>query len=158
MHSLHIIRSATKICTFCLIVIQLNTCSKTNIFKKLENANLDICETVLKHQNTTICRFTETFVIFSFMECNLLFVCFYILYLISYIFTSFRNKNDILQLLQNTLYQVLHCESEYTGTLQCVQWFLELLGHTRNISNGVMEISKDVDMTQVIIPEHTVPG
>jgi hypothetical protein len=92
------------------------------------------------------------------MECNLLFVCFYILYLLSYIFTSFRNKNDILQLLQNTLYQVLHCESEYTGTLQCVQWFLELLGHTRNISNGVMEISKDVDMTQVIIPEHTVPG
>ena len=56
MHSLHIIRSSTKICTFCLIVIQLNTCSKTNIFKKLENANLDICETVLKHKNTEINR------------------------------------------------------------------------------------------------------
>ncbi|XP_071151184.1 focadhesin-like [Mytilus edulis] len=57
---------------------------------------------------------------------------------------------DVTRLLQCTLYQVLHCQSDYTGTIQCVQWFLELLGHTRNISNGVMEISKDVQMAQVL--------
>ncbi|XP_063431997.1 focadhesin-like isoform X2 [Mytilus trossulus] len=64
--------------------------------------------------------------------------------------SSSLDPGDVTRLLQCTLYQVLHCQSDYTGTIQCVQWFLELLGHTRNISNGVMEISKDVEMAQVL--------
>ena len=67
-------------------------------------------------------------------------------------FPYFRERPRILQLLQNTLYQVLQCESEFTGTIQCVHWFLELLGHSRNIANGVMEVSKDVVLSQVCKP------
>jgi len=45
---------------------------------------------------------------------------------------------------------MIHSKSEFTGVLQRIQWFIELLGHIRNIATGVITLTDDVkDLSKV---------
>ena len=46
-----------------------------------------------------------------------------------------------LMFLAQTFYR---CAQRGTGNMECLQWFLELLGHSRNLATGVIKLADDV--------------
>lgn len=46
-----------------------------------------------------------------------------------------------LMFLAQTFYR---CALRGTGNMECLQWFLELLGHTRNLATGIIKLADDV--------------
>lgn len=60
------------------------------------------------------------------------------------IFVPFRSESLhslSLMFLAQTFYC---CALRGTGNMECLQWFLELLGHTRNLATGIIKLADDV--------------